>query len=282
MIDAHFDALSGRMTAVSGVYQYDTGQRLRLLGIPPPGELGRTDEYIDTLRDEAGNIIPDEARMPTLQVHYGHRDDSQTQMRLAIWEESEGAWRADIPDEYLQSCEPVYLYVYVYHGETQEETRARTMYGGVFTPICRPAPDNVATPEQWSAWAVMLDEIQAAIGRVQADVGKAQAAQEAAHAAKENAKEPTLAARDAAQQVREALAALENAGNALGGMDIEVISLDAGSAATAEIKQGEQGKPRLALGVPAGADGAKGVQGDTGPADCTITFDDGALTIITN
>ena len=35
MIDAIFDRHS-RSAAVSGIYQYDTGQRLRLRGLPSP------------------------------------------------------------------------------------------------------------------------------------------------------------------------------------------------------------------------------------------------------
>ena len=38
MIDASFDRHS-RSAAVSGIYQYDTGQRMRLRGLPSPEEL---------------------------------------------------------------------------------------------------------------------------------------------------------------------------------------------------------------------------------------------------
>lgn len=281
MIDAHFDAAGSRMTSVSGVYQYDTGQRLRLRGIPAPAQLGAADDYIDTIRDEAGNILADEARTPTVQVHYGYAGDSQTEMRLAIWNAADEAWLADVPDEYLSSCEPVYLYVYVYHGETQEETRAKTMYHGVFTPIRRPAPNNMVTPEQLQAWTVMLEEIDAAAGIAQEDTDKAKRAAEAAKKAAQDAAEPTQAALDAARQVSDALAALEGEAGALGGMEIEVRALESGSAATAEIARSAEGT-KLTLGIPSGADGARGEAGDTGPGDCTIVFSDGALTITTN
>lgn len=45
MIDAIFDRHS-RSAAVSGVYQYDTGQRLRLRGLPSPDEMLERDTLL--------------------------------------------------------------------------------------------------------------------------------------------------------------------------------------------------------------------------------------------
>ena len=43
MIEASFEQGRGRSAAVSGAYQYDTGQRIRMHGLPGPEELARRD-----------------------------------------------------------------------------------------------------------------------------------------------------------------------------------------------------------------------------------------------
>ena len=46
MIEASFEQGRGRSAAVSGAYQYDTGQRLRLRGLPSPSELLERDALL--------------------------------------------------------------------------------------------------------------------------------------------------------------------------------------------------------------------------------------------
>ena len=46
MIEASFEAQRGRGASVSGAYQYDSGQRLRMYGLPSPGELAQMDELL--------------------------------------------------------------------------------------------------------------------------------------------------------------------------------------------------------------------------------------------
>ena len=61
---------------------------------------------------------------------------------------------------------------------------------------------------------------------------------------------------------------------ALGGITVREETLAAGSAATAALSGSV-----LTLGIPRGADGPKGEPGDTGPADITLSFSGGVLTI---
>ena len=63
-------------------------------------------------------------------------------------------------------------------------------------------------------------------------------------------------------------------GETLGGITVQTETLAAGSAATATLSGNV-----LTLGIPRGADGPKGETGDTGPADITLSFSDGVLTI---
>ena len=39
MIEANFESRTHKNAAIAGVYQYDTGQRLRMRGLPTPDEL---------------------------------------------------------------------------------------------------------------------------------------------------------------------------------------------------------------------------------------------------
>ena len=120
MINASFDKLS-KQAAIDGVYQYDTGQRLRLSGLPSPEELSEEDDFL------SGDLA-------AVQVHFGYLGDTQAEMRLAEWNEERKVWTVDLPDEYLTRSEQVNVYVYVSHGATENESRNRTMYTGVFTP----------------------------------------------------------------------------------------------------------------------------------------------------
>lgn len=262
MIEASFERGQERSAAASGAYQYDTGQRLRMHGLPSPEELAMEDELL------SGGMI-------TMQVHFGFKGDSQTQARLALWDGEKRCWLAAIPDEYLQAAESVYAYIYVSHGlDENGNGRTKTMYELTFRPIARPAPNNVATDEQWEAWAAKKTEM--ALG-----VDALETAQKAAAAAAQRTQE-------AAQQAGEAAAQAEAAGEQAGGeaermqalearwsgMRVRTISLAAGEAATASLSGGT-----LTLGLPRGKAGEKGETGDTGPADIAFSMADGILTI---
>ena len=57
MIEASFEQGRGRSAAVSGAYQYDTGQRLRMYGLPGPDELAQRDELLLLLGNFPAEII---------------------------------------------------------------------------------------------------------------------------------------------------------------------------------------------------------------------------------
>lgn len=265
MIEAHFNPAHSRTSAISGVYQYDTGQRLRLLGLPSPQELAGKDEFL------SGDL-------PAVQAQFGYAGDSQAEMRLAIWNEARGEWLVEVPDEYLTRVEPVHVYVYVYHGEAENHegddviTRARTMYEGVFTPIGRPAPNNIATPEQWEAWEVMLEEIDLATATTGTAEANALAEVETTKAAAASLTEPTadvLAAGEEAQTAEDAIGEMEDNWEKT---TIFKTTLAPGSAPTVTVEKTD-GVRRITLGIPQGADGTDGEKGDKGPADVTFVLD---------
>ena len=262
MIEASFDRDSERSAAVSGAYQYDTGQRLRMHGLPSPQELALRDELLS-------------GGMATIQVHFGLKGDSQTEARLALWEEESGCWLTMIPDEYLQTAESVYAYVYVSYGQDAEGNgRTKTMYELVFRPIGRPAPNNVATSEQWEAWATKKEEAQLAIEALNAAQENVRAAQEEAQTAAQTAKTEKEAAQAAAQEAQAQRERLEAQQALWSGMTVHTIARAEGEQATASLTGSV-----LILGLPRGAAGAKGETGDMGPADIALSITDGVLTI---
>ena len=260
MIEASFERGTERSAAVSGAYQYDTGQRLRMHGLPSPEELAARDDFL------SGDMV-------TMQVHFGLKGDSQTQARLALWDEESGCWLTMIPDEYLQTAESVYAYIYVSYGlDDAGNGRTKTMYELVFRPISRPAPNNVATSEQWEAWAVKIEEMEMAIDALQSAQETALSAADKAQADEAAlAAQKAQAAADAAKTQWQRLGGIQNCWN---GMTVRTVSLEAGSQATASL----QGNV-LTYGLPRGADGTKGDTGDTGPADITLSMNAGVLTI---
>lgn len=262
MIEASFDR-SSRAAAVSGVYQYDTGQRLRMRGLPSPDELLAGDDLL------AGDLV-------AVQVHYGYSGDEQTDMRLAQWRDRDGCWVVDIPDEYLTRIDPVNVYVYMDYGENEYGNRARTMYEGVFSPISRPAPNNVASEEMMSKWAELEVEVNQVLEDIVVATENAEGATKSALAAAEATKEPTGKANEAAETAEDAADRLDSLHTAWNGMAVQVNTLDAGAEATVT-KSGST----WIVGVPKGADGAKGATGATGPADITLSFaaSTGVLTI---
>ncbi|MBQ7886131.1 MAG: hypothetical protein IJ313_04465 [Clostridia bacterium] len=262
MIEASFERSGERSAAVSGAYQYDTGQRLRMHGLPSPQELAQKDDFLS-------------GDMATMQVHFGLKGDSQTQARLALWEEDSQCWLTMIPDEYLQTSESVYAYIYVSYGLDEEGNgRTKTMYELVFKPISRPAPNNVATSEQWEAWATKSEETDLAIDALQSAQASAQAAQQKAQASAQEAEKAALTAQEAAQEAETQRQRLEAIQSQWEGMTVRTVSLTAGSEATADMEGSV-----LTLGLPRGADGAKGETGDMGPADIALSIADGVLTI---
>ena len=137
MINAIFNPETGNTAAVSGAWQYDTGQRLRLYGLPSPEEWLRQDELL------SGSVV-------TVQVQYAYAGDAQTQMRLAQYDEAERVWVADVPDYYLTRHTPVQVYIYVSYGTSEQaaQGRAKTVYLAQYTPESRSAPEGTVTPEQ--------------------------------------------------------------------------------------------------------------------------------------
>lgn len=265
MITASFDTQTSRMTAISGVYQYDTGQRLRLLGLPSPEELGRKDDFLS-------------GSLPAVQAQFSNEGDSQAEMRLAIWNAARSEWLVDIPDDYLTRAEPVHVYVYVYYGETENDdgddimTRARTMYEGVFTPIGRPAPHNIATPEQWAAWEVKLTEIDVAKQTAKTAENNALAEIAPTNRAAKALEEPTVDVREAGAAAEAAEAAMAKMESGWERSTIAKTALAPGSDPTVTIEKAN-GARHITLGIPDGADGAKGEAGDKGPADIDFVLD---------
>ena len=260
MIDASFDRHS-RSAAVSGIYQYDTGQRMRLRGLPSPEELLEKDALL------SGEAV-------TVQAQFAYEGDSQTEPRLAAWDDDMYAWLVDIPDAYLTSSETVRVFVEVYYGADENGGRTKTMYEGVFKPISRPASNDTATEDQLSAWAALAAEVDLVLSTAspaqQGAVSQAESAISAANAAQASADNAREAAQEA-QVAEDVLSAMEEA---LGGITVQTQTLPPGSAATATLSGSV-----LTLGIPKGATGAKGDTGNTGPADITLSFSGGVLTI---
>lgn len=260
MIDASFDRHS-RSAAVSGIYQYDTGQRMRLRGLPSPEELLERDTML------SGDAV-------TVQAQFAYEGDSQTEPRLAAWDDDLQAWLVDIPDAYLTRSETVRVFVEVYYGADENGARTKTMYEGVFRPISRPASNDTATDDQLAAWETLSAEVDLVLstsGPAQQNaVSQAESAVLASNAAQTAADN----AREAERNTQSATDALAAMAGTLGGMTVRTVTLAAGSTATAALAGNV-----LTVGVPRGADGAKGETGDTGPADITLSFSGGVLTI---
>lgn len=267
MIHASFDR-SSRSAAISGVYQYDTGQRLRMHGLPSPEEFAGRDDLL------SGDLV-------TVQVHFSRMDDSQSEMRLAIYDPETHTYTAGVPDEYLVSSEEIRVHVYAYYGEDGEEFRAETDYEGVFTPVRRAAPVNIATPEQEDEWETKQGEIEIALTAVQAAQENASGAAAQLNPIEEFAREARDAARAAAESASAAAKAVNDAGEALATADFSIATLPADSPATVSMEN-DGDRKRVAFGIPQGRQGAKGPKGDKGPADVTLVMDGSTLYITTN
>lgn len=230
---------------VAGAYQYDTGQRLRLRGLPAPFELAEKDDFV------SGDVV-------TVQVQFAYEGDSQTESRLATYEEDEDAWLVAVPDVYLQRSYPVGFFVYVGYGADGEGARSKTMYTGTFKPTGRPAPGDQVTPDQKNAWDALVAEVNLALSAAATATSSANAAAATA--------------------------------NLWGNVTTSVETLPEGSNATFDVTNTGTGKS-MHVGIPVGATGAQGPKGDkgdkgdtgaTGPAGVTFSLSGTTLTITTD
>lgn len=244
MIEASFALNRTNNASISGAVQYDTGQRLLLRGLPTPFELAEMDDFL------SGDVV-------TVQVQFAFEGDSQTESRLAAYDEGEDAWLVAVPDVYLQRNYPVGFFVYVSYGADEESVRSKTMYTGAFTPKSRPAPGDQVTPDQINAWDALVAEVNLAISATNTATSNANAAAAVA--------------------------------NKWGNVTTSVETLPEGSAATFEVTETGTGK-NMKVGVPRGATGAQGPQGPqgiqgpmgpTGPAGVTFSLSGTTLTITT-
>lgn len=266
MITASFD--ERRSAAVAGAYQYDTGQRLRMFGLPTPKELAEKDDFL------SGDMV-------TVQAQYAFVGDSQTETRLCTFEETCGAWVAAVPDSYLMHHEDVHVYVYVSYGQSEEAGRAKTCYEAVFRPISRPAPGDAVTPDQLNAWDALVQEINLTLSQVNTAASNANAEAAQAHTAAEKANAAAQAASDAAKSAGKAG---ETVTRAWMEATASAVALEPDEAPTVTLSE-EDGVKRLLYGIPRGANGADGPQGpkgDTGPAGVTFTLEGTVLYIDTD
>lgn len=259
MLTASFEPRVSRDTAVCGAWQYDTGQRLRMHGLPPPWEL--------CAGDDAGAVV---------QVHYSRRGDAQSEQTLATWNDEAQAWIAPIPDDILTRAEPVRADIYVYYGEEDGTQRAGTLYTAVFTPRERSAPSDVVTQEQLGEWAAKQEDIDILLAAAEAAQARAQTQADSARLAAGGAYAAALDARKAGRQAGESADALRAACAALG-VPVTAEFVGADEEADAQLDDGA-----LVLRIPAGLRGErgeKGQTGDKGPADVRFALTEGVLDI---
>lgn len=290
MIHASFDDRSHKSAAIAGIYQYDTGQRLKMHGLPSPRELAERDDFL------SGDAV-------TVQAQYGFVGDSQTETRLASYDEASGCWTADIPDIYLTRSSTVKVFVYVGYGAAEGAGRSKTCYEGSFTPVSRPAPGTQVTPEQTNAWDALVAEVNLTLAKMNTAVSGANAAAEtagtAAKAADKAAGGAESAAKTAGDAAGSANSAAEAANTAAAGantqaehlqnMVVQAATREYGSGSTASLTD-DGVKKILSLGLERGMpgrDGAKGDKGekgdpgDPGPAGVTFQLVGTVLTITT-
>ena len=302
MIHASFDDKSHKSAAIAGIYQYDTGQRLKMHGLPSPRELAERDDFL------SGDAV-------TVQAQYGFVGDSQTETRMASYDEASGCWTADIPDIYLTRSSTVKVFVYVGYGAAEGAGRSKTCYEGSFTPVSRPAPGTQVTPEQTNAWDALVAEVNLTLAKMNTAVSGANAAAETAdtaakaadkaaggaESAAKTAGDAAGSASSAAEEAQKAAEAAEAAAAGAASQAAHVPSKDV-QAATREYGSGGAGcgstasltddgeKKILSLGLERGMpgrDGAKGDKGekgdkgDTGTAGVTFQLVGTVLTITT-
>ena len=276
MIHASFDDKSHKSAAIAGIYQYDTGQRLKMHGLPSPKELAEKDDFL------SGDAV-------TVQAQYGFIGDSQTETRLASYDEASGCWTADIPDIYLTRSSTVKVFVYVSYGAAEGAGRSKTCYEGSFTPISRPAPGTQVTPGQANAWDELVAEVNLTLAKMNTATSGANAATETANVATSGANQAAEAANKAAEAANTAAGGANTQAEHLQNMVVQAATREYGSGSTASLTDdGEKKVLSLGLerGMP-GRDGAKGDKGekgdkgDTGTAGVTFQLVGTVLTITT-
>lgn len=248
MIHASFDDRSHKSAAIAGIYQYDTGQRLRMHGLPTPQELAERDDFL------SGDTV-------TVQAQYGYIGDSQTETRLASYDGESGCWTADIPDIYLTRSSTVKVFVYVGYGAAEGMGRSKTCYEGSFTPISRPAPGTQVTPGQANAWDELVAEVNLTLAKMNTATSNTNAATEEASRATEAANTATESANNAAASAAAQASHLQN-------MVVTAGTREYGSGSTASLTD-DGVKKVLSLGIERGPQGVQGPQGIQGAAGAT-------------
>ena len=233
MIDASFSK-NGRDASISGAFQYDTGQRLRMYGLPSPTELLEQDEIL------SGNGV-------SVEAHFSFIGDERAESRSATWEEETGTWIVAVPDVYLLKNADVRVYVYVSYGQSEGEDammRTKTVYEAVFRPISRPAPKTDVSPNQVNEWQALKDDATAATQNAVDAASNANAATETATKA---ATAANTAAAQAVTAVNDRLAMLDRT-------QVAAVKIDATSAPTVEVTNevDADGKPykKTTFGIP--------------------------------
>ena len=267
MIEAYFDSSMGRKGLITGAYQYDTGQRLKLSGLPSPDELAEMDDFLSG-----------DAKTVAVQVQYSYQGDTQTEMRLAEWDDDHAVWVVAIPDTYLRRHESVNVYVYVSYGIDDNGSRNKTMYTGVYTPISRPAPGDVASDDQLRSWDDLEAEVDLVLADALTSIEKVGGVAEELNEAAVRVTALVDPVNEATQGTQAATAQLKELDAAWRGIGLQMISLPAGSQATATLEGA-----MFTLGAPRGEDGDTGPAGEDGPSDMRLSFNSGtgALTITT-
>ena len=152
MIEANFELRTHKSAAIAGIYQYDTGQRLRMRGLPTPDELAEMDDFL------TGDVA-------TVQAQYGYAGDSQTETRIASYDGETGCWTADIPDVYLTRSSAVKVFVYVHPADGRHRCsagNAHQLCGSVPVP-CDRQPAVHAGPLEGAALGADRDSAYRAV-----------------------------------------------------------------------------------------------------------------------
>ena len=196
MLEAHFDPQVSHSADVTGATQYDSGQRLRIYGLPTPEELLDADELL------SGETV-------SVQVQFAYKGDSQSETRPAEYDEQAGCYLCEVPNAYRTRASEVQVYVYVGYGaDADGKTRSKTMYTATFRPEGRPAPSDSVTPDQKNAWDALVAEVNLALSNVATATSGANAAAQTAQNAADNIGTAASDATAAAKAANEAAARL--------------------------------------------------------------------------
>ena len=199
MLEAHFDPQVSRSADVTGATQYDSGQRLRIYGLPTPQELLDADDLL------SGETV-------SVQVQFAYKGDSQSETRPAEYDEQAGCYLCEVPNAYLTRASEVQVYVYVGYGAAADgKTRSKTMYTATFRPEGRAAPSDSVTPDQGNAWDALVAEVNLAISDAVSATSRANGAAESADNAASSASSAATSASSAATSANSAASSASNA-----------------------------------------------------------------------